>query len=119
GGRLLHLASLAQSAAAPLGNVSALVAAAGPEGLDIHVAGTGTGGAPGLAHLRVDFVPGRLLSGSAAADSLTGGAGADLLNGGAGDDRLSGGAGDDVLMDGAGSDVMTGGSGADIFVLAA
>lgn len=61
-------------------------------------------------------VTGRVLTGTAKADTLTGTAGNDYLRGQGGTDVLNGGKGDDVLQAGRGADRMTGGGGADRFV---
>lgn len=62
------------------------------------------------------FIFNRVITGTAASDSLVGSASADTLLGLAGNDSLSGGAGDDKLDGGAGMDTLTGGAGADTFV---
>lgn len=117
-GRLLHLATLADSAATALTNPAALAMAARSDGLDIFVAGGGA--KSGITHLRADLGPigvTRLLSD--AGQSFTGTAGRDQLVGGRGNDLLRGEAGDDILVDGAGADTLHGGTGADVFILRA
>ncbi len=115
GGRLLHLATLADGLGTTLANVSALALVQVGGDLQILVSSAAE---PGITWLSVDLSGnGARLTGTGGADTLTGSAGADLLNGGAGDDRLSGGAGNDILLDGAGVDVLAGGAGADSFVL--
>ncbi len=68
----------------------------------------------------------RVITGSAADDTidgtaeneiLSGGDGDDLLRGGGGDDELKGGDGNDVLIGGSGRDRLHGGFGADRFVI--
>ncbi len=61
-------------------------------------------------------ITGRVLTGTAKADTLTGTAGNDYLRGQGGTDTLNGGKGDDVLQGGRGGDRMTGGIGSDHFV---
>jgi chitinase len=61
---------------------------------------------------------GRVMQGTALADTMTGGLGADTLSGLGGRDVLIGQDGDDVLRGGAGADTLTGGAGADHFVFA-
>ncbi|MCW2244171.1 poly(beta-D-mannuronate) C5 epimerase [Azospirillum canadense] len=77
-------------------------------------------GSPGM----LVRVPDRVLTGTAANETLDGGAGGDTISGGAGNDllrglggsdNLSGDAGDDVLSGGPGRDTLTGGEGGDTF----
>jgi Ca2+-binding RTX toxin-like protein len=117
GGRLLHLASFADTAATALDSVSALALHAEGDVVQIFATSASDGR---VSQFRYD--PGDLgvtEIGSSSSERLTGGDDADILAGGGGNDTLSGGAGDDVLMDGAGEDQMTGGAGADIFVISA
>ena len=96
GGRLLHLAQIADSTDMTLNNVSAL--ALHVENGVIEVFATGEGEAA-ITHLRVD--PGALntpIHGTAANNTLTGTNAADLISGGAGNDRLSGGGGNDIFV---------------------
>jgi Ca2+-binding RTX toxin-like protein len=114
GGRLLHLAQIADSTDMTLNNVSAL--ALHVENGVIEVFATGEGES-GITHLRVD--PGALatpIHGDAGNNTLTGTNAADLISGEDGNDRLSGGGGNDILLDGAGTDTLLGGAGADVFV---
>lgn len=116
GGQLLHLASLADTAAMTLANVSALAATADGTQLRIFVASEAE---LGFTELSVDLGPlAPMQRGAAAAEILTGGSAGDLLAGRGGDDRLRGKGGDDLLIDGPGADRLRGGAGADIFVLA-
>lgn len=120
GGQLVAEATLADSRATGLQNISALAAISRGDGIDI-VVGSATEG--GLTRLRFDTGPaGDQLTAGATGNitgaTLTGGAGRDLIRGGAGADSLLGVAGDDILTDGAGSDRLAGGAGADLFVLA-
>ena len=119
GGRLLHLATLADGLGTTLGNVSAL--ALTQIGGDLHIL-VSSAAEPGITWLTVDLdgpggSSGLRVIGTALANTLVGGAGADLISGAAGDDRMFGGAGNDILLDGAGLDVLAGGAGADSFVL--
>ncbi|GGE26227.1 Ca2+-binding protein, RTX toxin-related [Gemmobacter megaterium] len=118
-GRLVHLDSLAGTAAVPLAGLGALAvrAMAGDGGasvLQLFAAGQSAG----IAQFSIDLgvlAPPRALAGAGA---LTGGAGNDLLLAGAGAASLSGGAGDDILVAGSGPATLTGGAGRDLFVLA-
>lgn len=114
GGRLLHLASLGDTADITLDAVSALAMAA--SGTDIRIfAASGT--ESGVTQLTFSAGPaGETWAGTAVAETRTGGAANDILMGGGGNDDLDGGAGDDVLSDGTGTDTLRGGSGADLFV---
>ena len=79
-----------------------------------------------FADQSVDYpVPGILLIGTEAADTLAGGEGTDRIDGAGGDDTLlgadgddtlDGGSGDDALSGGRGNDTVIGGAGADIIV---
>ncbi len=115
GGRLVHLDSVADSAAMGLANVSAVAMAAQGEGLQIVAAAQGEAG---LTRLAVSLAgQGQVLRAGAGDAGLSGGAGDDVVMGGAGADTLAGGAGNDILADGAGADTLRGGAGADLFVL--
>ncbi len=114
GGQLLLAGQVTQTPGHALDNVTALAVMARAGGIDIFVAGEGSG----ITRLRVD--PGALAPIQVAAEGgtrLGGDARGDLLVGSAGGDILDGGAGADILIDGAGSDVLFGGAGADVFVL--
>ncbi|WP_423828601.1 calcium-binding protein, partial [Sphingomonas paucimobilis] len=116
GGQLVARATLADTTAMSLDNVSAIAATGAGDGLDIFVASASE---DGITRLRYDIGPvGQTLTAAAEGSTLSGTLGGDILTGLNGDDRLNGGQGDDILRDGGGQDVMTGGPGADIFVLA-
>ena len=115
GGRLLHLATLADGLGTTLANVSAIALAQAGGDLQILVSSAAD---PGLTWFSVDLSGnGARMIGAGLADTLVGTTGADLISGSAGDDRLYGGAGNDILLDGTGLDVLVGGAGADSFVL--
>jgi len=126
GGRLVHLAQVADDTVLALSDPSALALAslgsAADAALAVFVAGevpasqSDTGA--GLSHLRVDLgaIGVSVHVGNAGARH-DGSAGRDQIVGGLGNDTLSGGPGDDVLWDGGGADRLTGGAGADLFVL--
>ena len=117
GGRLLHLATVADSAATTLADPGALELAAANGRLQLFAAG---GTEAGITQFAYD--PGPLaapVTGTAGDDLIDGTDAGDMIAGGAGDDTLRGGAGDDILLDGAGADRLSGGDGADIFVIAA
>jgi len=112
GGRLLHLETLADTAAAGLGNVTALRMVQVGDSLQIL---TVSGAEAGLTVLEIDL--------SQLDAAQTGGSGMlvgamlrDLLLAMEGDIGLSAGAGDDILVDGPGSQTLIGGTGADVFV---
>ena len=116
GGQLLHVASLADSTAMSLADISAL--ALHGEGTVLHVFAA-SASETGISHLAHDGGrEGLDLLAPAQGGSLSGIGRGDVLRGRGGDDTLSGGGGDDVLLDGAGRDRLTGGTGADVFVLA-
>lgn len=115
GGRLLHLQSMADSAATTLGAPSAISMA--QVGTDTQVFVT-SGTETGLTMYRIDIAALGLTLASGVA-SLTGGSGNDLLVLTGGDGVASGGAGSDILGDGAGNDELRGGAGNDLFVLTA
>ncbi|MBC2837142.1 calcium-binding protein [Paragemmobacter straminiformis] len=108
-GRLVHLASLADSLTTGLANISDLRLSLVGGVLQVLVL---SGAEAGLTQLSVDL---RNLG----AVGEAGTAGDDLLTAPAGGAALAGGAGRDILLDGAGSDTLGGGAGADVFVLAA
>ena len=113
-GRLVHLHSLADSAAATLGGVSGLAAVLRDGGIDVL---TTAAHEAGMSLFRVELPSGVVQS--SASGTLSGGAGDDMLSLRTGAGRIEGGAGDDLISDGAGSDTLSGGSGADVFVLTA
>lgn len=116
-GRLLALATIADTMTMGLDNVSAIAARSTATGIEVFVA---SGSEAGITRLFVATGPapaqGELAAGSG---YLTGTDGMDVLHGTAASELISGGAGDDVLIDGDGSDTLTGGAGADYFVLTA
>jgi len=115
GGRLIHLESLADTAAMTLNNVSALNAIS--FGAQIQIFAT-SGNEQGMTQLVfTPDTPGIIVTNVAGAASGT--ADADILSAGPSGAQLSGGLGNDILMDGAGQDSLRGGAGADIFVLTA
>jgi len=115
-GRMVLSAMLLDDPALALDGIGALALRQTATGVEVFVAGEGTG----ITRLTLDLTGlAAPVSGGAGNDSLTGGAGHDLLSGGAGDDSLTGGAGGDVLQDGSCADQLWGGAGADLFVLAA
>jgi Ca2+-binding RTX toxin-like protein len=115
-GRLLHLATLADSQVTALSNPGALAMRGRAGGLDLFVAGGGEDG--GITQLRAELGPiGAAVRLRGAGETYSGGDGRDQIVGGPGNDAISGGAGDDILVDGAGRDTLSGGAGADVFVL--
>ena len=115
GGRLLHLATLADTAATALTHVSAIEMMR--VGSEIQAMVT-AGGEAGATLLRVNLAgAGSRIAGTAA--TVTGTAGHDLIWRASGAGLLDGGAGDDILIDGPGRDSLRGGAGADVFVLTA
>ena len=116
-GQLVHLASLADTTAMGLADVSAVTAVSSGGAIEIYVA---SGSETGVTRLSYDPpATGQVLTAASGGQSLTGGSAADQLWGRGGSDRLNGQGGDDLLLDGAGRDTLTGGSGADTFVLVA
>ena len=114
-GKLHHLASMADSAATTLNNISAATMGLTASGLDIFLTSSTE---TGMTRYQLDLSGlGTDITGTSGDDSLQGGAGDDLLLAGAGNDVLDGGAGADILVDGAGADTLIGGAGADIFTL--
>lgn len=112
-GRLHHLASVADTSATTLNNVSAAVM--GQDGNDLRIflaSHTETG----VSHFTYDLSGlGGNIIGSSGNDTLSGTALGDIIMGGAGDDVISGGAGDDIIIDGSGVDTLIGGAGRDVF----
>ncbi len=103
GGRLIHLATLADTAAMGLANVSAIEMLRVGDEIQVLVA---SGAEAGLTLLRIP------LTGPTA-----GAAGQMFASTGPG--LLEGGPGEDILLDGPGADSLRGGAGADLFVLTA
>lgn len=113
GGQLLHLETLADTAAAGLSNVTALRMVQVGDSLQIL---TVSGAEAGLTVLEIDLA--RLgIAQTGGSGALAGTGLADLLVATEGVASLSGGAGDDILVDGPGSQVLVGGAGADVFVM--
>ena len=112
-GKLFQIASVSDTTATTLDNVSA--AALGVDGgvLRMFLASSSE---TGVSQFALDISAlGFTFTGTSEDDVLAGGNLDDLIMGGAGDDSLSGGAGDDLIVDGNGSDTLTGGAGADVF----
>ncbi len=117
GGRLVHLASLADSDETALSNVTALALRVEGGVLDVFASGEGE---LGITHLTVDLGPlGETRIGTSGNNTINGTAGRDVISGEDGNDTLRGQVGDDVLIDGAGLDTLAGGNGADTFVFLA
>ncbi len=116
GGQLVHVATIADTTAMNLTNVSAITTQAKGAELQIFVASSTE---RGITKLTFDTgAQGQNLTAAGSGDVVIGSAGRDVITGQAGDDVLNGGAGNDIIRDGAGNDTMTGGAGADTFVLA-
>lgn len=113
-GRLVLLANVLDTLELALEAITALTLRVTATGIDLFVAGEGSG----ITRLTLDLsaMTGPQL-GSGAADVLMGGDGQDFLAGGQGADYLAAAAGNDLLSDGAGSDTLFGGAGQDLFVL--
>ncbi|MGQ0565152.1 MAG: calcium-binding protein [Gemmobacter sp.] len=115
GGRLVHLHSLADTAAMGLANVSAIEMQRVGTEVQVLVA---SGAEAGVTLLRINLAG---LGGvfAASAPTQTGTSANDLMFRQAGQGVLEGGSGDDILIDGGGLDELRGGAGADLFVLTA
>ena len=112
-GRLILMASLADTTTTMLDNVSAVAVMADGDRLRIFVA---SGVDVGITEIAVDIPqPGPTRIGGAGVISGTGGA--DLLVAGPTTTELSGGAGDDMLVSAGLAPTLRGGTGADTFVL--
>lgn len=98
GGKLLHLATIADTEALGLDNISALSLSV--QNGDIHIIAASETEA-GLSHIVYDPGTGLQIVGTTGNDGLTGSSGAD------------------IMLDGLGDDTLTGGAGADLFVLSA
>lgn len=108
-GRLLHLSSLADTAAMGLTNISAVEMVRVGDEVQVIV---GSAAEAGLTVLRLNLAGiGQVASGG------IGTAGSDLVYRDAGQGTVEGGGGDDIILDGPGEDALRGGTGADIFVL--
>lgn len=120
-GRLLHVASMADTAGTALAGVSGLAGRAtgvdATAAIEIAAAGAGDLGVSLFRYETGALAP--LIRGTGTAARLEGDGRPDLIMAGGAGDTLVGGGGDDVLIDGAGADRMAGGAGADVFVLAA
>ncbi|MEM6637024.1 MAG: hypothetical protein AAF667_14165 [Pseudomonadota bacterium] len=115
GGKLFHIASVEDTPATALDNVTGLAAAIHGNTLKIFATSQSE---PGIALVSASLSGlGIVVDGSVASQTITGTSGADILIGAAGDDRLLGQDGDDILRDGTGVDELTGGEGADVFQL--
>lgn len=114
GGRLVTLATIEDTTALSLADISAITLQSTATGLKIY---TASASESGLTTLEYSTGDGALRQATPAGGYLLGSSGSDVLLGHNGNDTLLGGAGDDILVDGAGSDTLTGGDGADIFVL--
>lgn len=110
GGRLLHLATMADDDAASLADVSAIVAHGDGDGIRIFIASASEKGFTQFSYEPGDVT---LIRGGG---RKNGGRADDILQGGAGNDTLDGRQGRDILMDGSGVDDLQGGSGADVFI---
>ncbi len=108
-GRLLHLASLADSAVTGLANIAELRVSVVGGVMQIVVLSAAEAG---VTQLSVDLRP-------LGVTGEAGGGGDDLLTAPAGGGTVDGGAGRDILIDGAGNDTLAGGTGADVFMLLA
>jgi Ca2+-binding RTX toxin-like protein len=115
GGRLVHVASLADNTATTLYRVSDIELAISGDRLDLLVSSLWE---PGLTRIGYDLSTlGSVLIVESGGGTVTGSSGDDQLAGSSMDDTLLGAAGDDTIADGAGEDLMSGGPGADLFVL--
>ncbi|WP_415184268.1 FG-GAP-like repeat-containing protein [Phaeovulum sp.] len=117
-GQLIHLTTLADSAAMTLADVSALAVWVQNDGkAQVFV---GSASETGITQLLLDLGPSGLtqMAGGGTA-ALTGGSGSDMLVAADTDIDLKGLAGDDILVAGAGAARLWGGAGADTFVLGA
>ncbi|WP_276606150.1 calcium-binding protein [Paracoccus liaowanqingii] len=111
-GRLLHLTTIADTAAMTLADVSALRGQAVDGRIQLFV-----GSATETGITQFVFDPGRIgVNLMAGASLLRGGAWGDILVAGAGTTRIEGGAGNDILVAGPRPITLVGGTGADIFV---
>jgi len=117
GGRLIHLAALADTAATSLQNVSAIAAVVAGGQVQVFAVSEAE---PGITQLVLETgVPGRTIR--AGAGQTNGTDGDDLLMAGAATTGLSGGAGDDLLVSAdraTGPLEMWGGAGRDHFIAA-
>lgn len=117
GGRLIHLASLADDETTPLAQLSTVSLQVSNSDLMIFATSAKQAGITqldyslsGLGRVVLADGTGSDVNGTPADDQLIG---SDIA------ERINGGAGDDILLDGAGSDVLVGEEGADLFALAA
>lgn len=113
-GRLLHRASVADTAATSLANVTDIAAVESGGDLAVFVSSEVDAG---VTEFRFELGQlGSVLTSDPGGSTVTGGNDNDLIAGLAGNDVLSGASGDDILVDGAGIDILSGGAGADVFV---
>lgn len=115
GGRLVHVASLADDATTTLYRISDIELAIAGSALQIYGSSLWEAGLTRISHDLSGLGAVVVADGTGAA--VTGTSADDQLIGSAVGDAIAGGAGADILFDGAGSDVLTGGGGADLFVL--
>ncbi|MGO4916721.1 calcium-binding protein [Pseudogemmobacter sp. W21_MBD1_M6] len=111
-GKLLHHASLADSATTVLDNISDLVVTTIGASIFVFISSDADNG---ITQLEIDTSTLAALLLATAGTPLIGTGADEILIGGAGSDRLEGAAGNDILYDGAGNDVLLGGAGADVF----
>lgn len=117
GGRLVHLASLADDETVPLDQVSALELSVEGSTLDVFATSSNE---IGLTRVAFDLSQFGLVS--IAPNDTSGASGTSLddqIIGSAASESLTGEAGADILLDGHGIDTLSGGSGADLFVMTA
>lgn len=111
-GKLLHRASLADSATTIVDNISDLVVTTVGASVLIFISSDAENG---ITQIEIDGTALAPLINATAGSPLIGTSADEILMGSAGSDRLEGRAGNDILYDGAGNDVLVGGGGADIF----
>ncbi|MTJ05089.1 MAG: hypothetical protein FH759_10415 [Sediminimonas qiaohouensis] len=115
GGRLVILATQADTLGMTLDNPSAIALTGANGALSVLVSSESE---PGLTTLRYDLqTAGGVITVGGAGGLIAGGQFDDLLIGGTGDDDLRAGDGADMIGDGEGADTLYGGAGADIFVM--
>ena len=114
-GRLIHLATLTDTATTTLYRVSAISLYSAGTNLNVAVTSQWE---TGVTRLGFDLSSLGAVLVADEGDGLTGTPGDDQIVGSDLPDTLTGGEGDDILFDGAGSDDLFGGDGADLFVFA-
>ena len=117
GGRLVHLASLADDESTTLYRLSSVEMVVTGSALQLYGASFWEAGITRLSYDLSTLGVVEVADGSGAA--VAGTNADDQLIGSSVGETLSGEAGADILFDGAGSDILTGGTGADLFVMAA